>query len=483
MQKLVSRGRLISLITFFLISGFFATNLISYNTAKTSLRQNIISSSLPLTRDNIYSEIQRDLMKPIFIASSMANDTYVRDWAISGEKDKESIQKYLHHILSKYGFFTAFFVSETTKNYYYHGGVLKQISAEDNHDVWYYNFTAKNEPYELTIDENQAAKNKLTIFINHRVYDYKHNLIGVTGVGLDLERITNLLSEYQVKYDREIYLVDKSGNVQVKSKNISFKEDNIYDVKGLNDFATALTETSQTSKNIEYDNGDVHYLLTARYIPELDWILFVVQNQDVVVHQLWLNFLRNMGLGLFITIIVILLTALSINFYQKKLEMIAATDHLTGTFNRREFARIFANMVEKSSRTSEELSVILFDIDNFKMINDRFGHVIGDRVISRISEITSACIRNTDMLARWGGDEFIIISLGGHESTVHIAERIMEYVRYDEILSSYTGDMKVTLSMGVAVYRDTDTEQTLTQRADKALYRAKESGRNRIESA
>jgi len=482
LEHIAGKNRLIFIIAVLLAAGFFVTNLISYKTAKQSLRSDIINTSLPLTRDNIYSEIQRDLMKPIFIASSMANDTFVRDWTISGEKEEESIQKYLNHIMTKYSFFTTFFVSENTKNYYYYNGILKQISKDDAHDKWYYNFVAKHIPYALEVDENQAANNRLTIFINHRVYDYSHNLLGVTGVGLDVERITNMLSEYQVKYDREIYLVDTRGDIQIRSKNISLKDKNIRNSEGIREYADQLLSVSQLYSNFEYNSDGVHYLLTSRYVPELDWFLVVVQNQNTAMKSIQANFFKNLLFGLLVTVVVMVIISFAVGYYQRQLESIAATDHLTGTFNRREFSRIFEATVAKNKRYGTGFCMVLFDIDYFKDINDSFGHLTGDKIIARVSEITASCIRNTDMLARWGGDEFIILTQGTMTSSIQIAERINEHVRTDSVILSLLEGTKVTLSIGISEFTEGDTETTITNRADKALYRAKDNGRSRIET-
>ena len=307
MKFIAGKSRLIIIISLILLAGFFITNLIGYNSAKKSLRDDIINTSLPLTRDNIYSEIQRDLMRPLFIASSMANDTFLKDWALGGENEQESIKKYLSHIQDKYGFFTTFFVSAVTKNYYYYNGILKQISETDSHDVWYYNFVRKHVIYDLEVDQNQAANNKLTIFINNSVYDYDHKLIGVAGVGLDVERITNMLSEYQVKYDREIYLLDTSGSVMIHSNNISMKGSNIKNIDGIKDFAGDLLSVSQIYKNYEFDHNKTHYLLTSRYVPELNWFLVVVQDQNKAMRNIRMDFIRSLIYGLGVTLVVIMI--------------------------------------------------------------------------------------------------------------------------------------------------------------------------------
>lgn len=464
-----------------LLAGFFITNLISYRSARESLRNNLINTSLPLTRDNIYSEIQRDLMRPIFISSLMANDTFLKDWALRGEGDMPSIRKYLGHIRSEYGFFSSFFVSEKTHHYYYYGGLLKTVSQDDPRDAWYYSFTSRHSQYELNVDANQAEQNHMTVFINHRVYDYDNKLMGVAGVGLDLDRITNLLSEYQVKYNREVSLVDMNGNVQVKSGEVSIDDTNIRNAKGIGRFADRILTPSLVSDNYEYDTGKAHILLTTRYIPELNWVLLVGQNQNDAMADIWTNFIKSSVLGLIISILIIVIIAFIINSYQRRLEILACTDHLTGTLNRREFSRVFANAVEKYDGEDGSFSVILFDIDSFKLINDTKGHLAGDMVISRISEISKSCIRSTDRLARWGGDEFIILVNGSDETAIAIASRIQEHAADDADMRQVTSGSGVTLSMGIAIFRKGDTESSLTTRADAAMYAAKQKGKNRIE--
>ena len=116
-----NKKRLISILSLLLVSGFLITSLASYYTARSTLRSRIEQSELPLTSDNIYSEIQRDLLRPVFISSLMATDTFLRDWVLNGEHGNNQITKYLKEIKSKYNTFTSFFVSEKTRRYYYAG--------------------------------------------------------------------------------------------------------------------------------------------------------------------------------------------------------------------------------------------------------------------------------------------------------------------------------------------------------------------------
>ena len=124
MRKFSVSTRLTALLCIILLFGFLTTNIVNYNVSRDLVRESIIGDSLPLARDNIYSEIQRDLMRPIFVSSLMANDTFLKDWVINGETNLASITRYLFKIKMKYGFFSSFFISNETRNYYHSNGLL-----------------------------------------------------------------------------------------------------------------------------------------------------------------------------------------------------------------------------------------------------------------------------------------------------------------------------------------------------------------------
>ena len=130
----------LSILTVAIVSAFLFSSLFSYFTTKNSLIEEIKNSSLPLLSENIYSEIQRSLSQPLNVASAMSYDSFLMNWVTNGEKDSDEIKQYLKNIKSKYNFFSTFFVSANTGNYYYYDGILKTISKNDPHDIWYYNF-------------------------------------------------------------------------------------------------------------------------------------------------------------------------------------------------------------------------------------------------------------------------------------------------------------------------------------------------------
>ena len=164
----------------------------------------------------------------------------------------------------------------------------------------------------------------------------------------------------------------------------------------------------------------------------------------------------------------------------------AVTDELTGAYNRKEFAGHFRKAAYAFNRNKTPFSVIIFDIDHFKNINDTRGHNAGDRVLETISRLSTECKRLTDLLVRWGGDEFILLTSAGIGDSVMAAERLRKLVAGYNFTADNPGNepasFHVTISCGVSGYARGDTVDSLISRADTALYRAKLNGKNRVES-
>jgi diguanylate cyclase (GGDEF)-like protein len=163
---------------------------------------------------------------------------------------------------------------------------------------------------------------------------------------------------------------------------------------------------------------------------------------------------------------------------RRELKSIAETDGLTELFNRRYAFASGENLAKTCKESDSPLSVILFDLDEFKDINDTYGHPAGDFVLKNIGEISKACLRGSDIMARVGGEEFLAILPGVKlEMAEFIAGRLKEKMEHFE-QAFEDNSFYVTASFGVAVANEDDDFEKLIQRADKALYQAKDNGRN-----
>jgi diguanylate cyclase len=162
---------------------------------------------------------------------------------------------------------------------------------------------------------------------------------------------------------------------------------------------------------------------------------------------------------------------------KKRLELLATTDLLTKLSNRYKFDEIFDIMLMREHwKTDDTFAIVMADIDHFKQINDIYGHPRGDEVLVKIAKVLSQTLQNGDVIARWGGEEFIfLLSHVSASKAIHVAEKLRMAV---EQLSLF---VDVRLSFGVSLFVEGDTHATLLNRADTALYKAKKNGRNRVE--
>jgi diguanylate cyclase (GGDEF)-like protein len=166
---------------------------------------------------------------------------------------------------------------------------------------------------------------------------------------------------------------------------------------------------------------------------------------------------------------------------QKRLEHIAVTDELTGLKNRRHIMEQMNKEYQRVVRTGGTLSLILLDIDNFKEVNDSFGHAFGDRVLRAVAQEMQGGLRSYDLLGRIGGEEFLIASPGSTlDDAAGLAERIRQKIKGRKI-SDRTREITVSVSAGVTSFSEQDaTAEAILQRADDALYLAKQQGRDRV---
>ncbi|MCF8160962.1 MAG: sensor domain-containing diguanylate cyclase [Polaromonas sp.] len=470
--------RLLVLLSLLLSLGFFATTLGSYLVSKEVIREAILGRELPLASSNIYVELQKDLVQPVVISSTMAHDTFLRDWVLRGERDVSEMNRYLMEVKTRHGAFSSFFVSDRSLNYYTGGGVLKKISPTEPRDAWYYRVRNLRETYEINVDPDLANQDAMTIFINYRVFDFDGNYLGATGIGLTMEAMHSRIKGYQQRYQRTIYFVNDQGQVVLRGQDAASQAADLHTRPGLRDIIDQILQARGGA--YQYEAGDTNHLLNVHYIPELKWYLFVEKDESEALVKIRNTLYLNLGVCLAITLVVLMLTNLSLSRYQRRLEDMASTDKLTGMLNRHAFTILMDKLMADCARTPRPLSILMIDLDHFKRVNDQHGHAAGDQVLCLVAGILQQSLRKSDVPVRWGGEEFLVVldNCALDEARL-IAEKIRERIAQAHLdVDEKTVAMEA--SVGVSQLRPDEALDQAIQRADGGLYQAKQGGRNQV---
>ncbi|MGA8849870.1 MAG: diguanylate cyclase [Dehalococcoidia bacterium] len=167
---------------------------------------------------------------------------------------------------------------------------------------------------------------------------------------------------------------------------------------------------------------------------------------------------------------------------KEKLEKLANFDSLTGLYNRRAILGKLHELINRANRYKEDFSLSMLDIDHFKRVNDSYGHLTGDEVLEKIATLIRQNIRDTDIVGRYGGEEFVIVlPKTDLSSSWVVAERLRTIIEKAEMKDSAGNVFTITVSQGLSGWERDEDAYSLISRADEALYKAKEKGRNRVQ--
>ena len=470
-----SKYKVIFIITTLLLILSVSTAIINYFVAIDTAQKQLKEQSLPLSLDNIYSEIQKNIVQPYLVSSMMANDTFVKDWIINSENNNEKIEQYLDSINNKYKMFSSFLVSDKTKNYYTQNGYVETLNENKDDNKWYFEFKKTTDSNEINIDHNQALSNSLIMFINYKIFDSNFHFIGATGVAIKIEYIDEMLKSFRQKYGFKVTFFNKEGQIVLAERDLTPYE-NIESSPLLKSLKNKLI--SKENQILEINQNSEKYLLSAKYIPELNLYLAVEAKLDDYLKDAKNTFYFNLFISLFITFLVAWIIFNVIKKYNFKLEYMAFNDSLTGLYNRRHFEEVFSKQIHLFKRQKQNFSILFMDIDNFKNINDTHGHEVGDFVIKNIAKLLKQNLRESDTIARWGGEEFVVLLQNSNSVTAfEISEKIRNIIQNSVILHDAIGKY-ATASFGVTEFLESDSMDLVLSRVDKAMYTSKTNGKN-----
>jgi len=475
---LKSKYKVVFLITVLLIILSISISVVNYVVSLENAQSQLKEQALPLSLDNIYSDIQKSIIQPYLVSSLMANDTFVQDWLKNEEANSGKIIKYLDAIKNKYNMFNAFLVSNKTKKYYTQDGFIEVVNKNNKDNQWYFKFKNIPKKHEINLDFNGHLSNNMIMFINYKIFDHDFHFLGATGVALKISYIDELLESFRLKHKFIVTFFNKEGRVVLSERGIN-KRKSLDEYDHLIKYKDQIL--SKKSNVIEYEKNGNKYILNTKYIPELDLYLTVNASLNDFTKDVQKVFYLNIIVSFLITFIITFLIYFIIKNYSKKLEHLSSYDTLTNLPNRRTFEEKFNSYLLIQKRKELNLAVIFFDVDDFKTINDTLGHHKGDLVLKRISAILEENLRKTDLMARWGGEEFILSLFDSSlDDSKIICEKLRVSIQNDLQLKNICS-FDVTASFGLTMVKKEDDVKKVLQRVDEAMYKAKIDGKNRIE--
>lgn len=365
--------------------------------------------------------------------------------------------EYLRHYKKYFDYSSVSIISYKTNRYYTNFGFNKIVDVEnDEHDIWYKLFLELGAEYDFDIDVDEANGNKWTLFTNIRIKNGNGKLLGVSGFGMDMDYLQELLHNQEKEFNVKISFVDKEGHSQLETTNRNI---------------TARVLSKASAPNAPYIlSEEKGQDIVTRYLDMLGWYLVVSRDDNSFA-----IFKKNILINIFITLAILLISVWIItvlmNRSQGNLISLSQTDGLTKIKNRISGEEnIISLMKEKKYGMFG-----LLDVDKFKSINDDFGHNVGDLVIIAVAECLKKAFREQDVIVRFGGDEFAVYAVG--VTRKDIADKVIE--RFFEHISNIKIDAlngrKICVSMGATFYHGDTGESfdNLYVRADEGLYDSK----------
>lgn len=262
----------ISLYTVFItILAMACVIYLSVNMTQKLLINNTFETELPKTLIDIGEKIDKELSTPITIAKTMTETKYLIDYIQNGEPEDESqnITNYLQHLYKSFGASVTFLVVNQTKNFYTNSGWLKTMSSNDSQDKWFYNFLKYPKDYELNLDSDNLNPGVLRIFINYKIKDKNNQTIGVTGLGLSMDKMISVIKKVSIGQSGKIYLINKRNEIAVASE-ASLIGKNVNEV-----FPQAKTLLNKSSFARSELNDESENLLATHYLKDLNWYVLV----------------------------------------------------------------------------------------------------------------------------------------------------------------------------------------------------------------
>lgn len=307
------------LVSVILLIGFALIATLSYRANYNASLVKIKQVSA-LASEGIYYRLSTMLTKPVNISQTMAHDSLLIELLQSeGSRYQdagyqEKLRKYLEAYKNKYGYDSVFLVAAATNNYYNFNGLDRNLVQGEAENIWYYDFLHSAADYNLNIDNDEVAgaDNKITMFVNSKIKDANGAVIGVVGVGVNIDYIKGLLHEYEQKYEVSTYLINAKGEIEVSSTYNGHQTVDWFQITNSENIRSEILDWRNGKSNWDIwlpgsvQNDEESYLVV-RYIPDLSWYLLVRQDTGTLLSDLNAKVMQTVALIAVVILLIILI--------------------------------------------------------------------------------------------------------------------------------------------------------------------------------
>jgi diguanylate cyclase (GGDEF)-like protein len=415
--------------------------------------------------------IVEQLMQPLHISQTLAKAKELNDLMRNPLNNEDQIFATLKRLNQEFSL--NFFIASEISRIQYNSEGEKIELTEDKVD-WYFRYKAQPENAMADIGQWQNPQ----FYIDLKIYDDEGNFLGVFGVGKSLDAFTHVFDEYKKTYGYDFIFVDQNKDITLTSdpellvKGVTFK--NLTDLPW---FQALKPDQQQTSLNnlLLQINGQ-EALIAELNIQPFDWTLYIITPLQSRKTEISRGFIISIVILLAAIFGLFLLIYNLLYYFKKDMQKIRQIDILNELANRNNIALKFEELMHEK----ESVSLVLIDLDNFKPINETHGGKAGDIVLRQVAQMLLSNIRDTDILGRWCGEEFILLmpDTGPHEAA-ELCQELCKKLAATTITTDTT-TIQITASFGISFTATPRNLSEVVSVADDALFSAKRDGRNMV---
>ena len=415
--------------------------------------------------------IVEQLMQPLHISQTLAKAKELNDLMRNPLNNEDQIFATLKRLSQEFSL-NFFIASEISRIQYNSEG--KKIELTEDKVDWYFRYKAQSEDAMADIGQWQNPQ----FYIDLKIYDDEGNFLGVFGVGKSLDAFTHVFNEYKKTYGYDFIFVDQNKDITLTSdpelliKGVTFK--NLADLPWFQALEPEQQHTSLNNLLLQIDGQEA--LIAELNIQPFNWTLYIITPLQFRQTEISRGFILSIVTLLAVIFGLFLLIYNLLYYFKKDMQKIKKIDILTELANRNNITLKFEElMYEKQS-----VSLVLIDLDNFKPINETHGRKAGDIVLSQVAQMLLNNIRDTDILGRWCGEEFIVLmpDTGPHEAA-ELCQELCKKLAAATITTGTTS-IQITASFGISFTATPRTLPEVVCVADDALFSAKRDGRNMV---